>query len=68
MVQLWVNLPAHSKMTPAKYQAIESTQIQSIDLDDVGSELRVIAGQYQDTAVQLQRLVQSMFGMAKLWR
>lgn len=50
MVQLWVNLPAHSKMTPAKYQAIESTQIQSIDLDDVGSELRVIAGQYQDTA------------------
>lgn len=50
MVQLWVNLPAHSKMTPAKYQAIESTQIQSIDLDDVGSELRVIAGQYQDKA------------------
>lgn len=50
MVQLWVNLPAHSKMTPAKYQAIESTHIQSIDLDDVGSELRVIAGQYQDKA------------------
>jgi redox-sensitive bicupin YhaK (pirin superfamily) len=25
MVQLWVNLPAHSKMTPAKYQAIEAT-------------------------------------------
>lgn len=49
MVQLWVNLPAHSKMTPAKYQAIESTDIQSIQLDDVGSELRVIAGQYQET-------------------
>ncbi|ENW97798.1 pirin family protein [Acinetobacter sp. NIPH 298] len=50
MVQLWVNLPAHSKMTPAKYQAIEASQIQSIALDDVGSELRVIAGEYQDTA------------------
>ncbi|MCH7335753.1 pirin family protein [Acinetobacter sp. NIPH 2699] len=50
MVQLWVNLPAHSKMTPAKYQAIESDQIQHIALDDAGSELRVIAGQYQDTA------------------
>lgn len=49
MVQLWVNLPAHSKMTPAKYQAIEASQIQSIALDDVGSELRVIAGEYQDT-------------------
>lgn len=49
MVQLWVNLPTHSKMTPAKYQAIEATDIQSIRLDDVGSELRVIAGQYQET-------------------
>ena len=49
MVQLWVNLPAHSKMTPAKYQAIDAAQIQRIALDDVGSELRVIAGQYQDT-------------------
>jgi redox-sensitive bicupin YhaK (pirin superfamily) len=48
MVQLWVNLPAHSKMTPAKYQAIEAAQIQSISLDDVGSELRIIAGQYQE--------------------
>lgn len=50
MVQLWVNLPAHSKMTPAKYQAIEADQIQHITLDDAGSEMRVIAGQYQDTA------------------
>ncbi|UUM28375.1 pirin family protein [Acinetobacter colistiniresistens] len=50
MVQLWVNLPAHSKMTPAKYQAIEANQIQHIALDDAGSEMRVIAGQYQDTA------------------
>jgi len=50
MVQLWVNLPAHSKMTPAKYQAIEADQIQYIKLDDAGSEMRVIAGQYQDTA------------------
>ena len=24
MVQLWVNLPAKFKMTPAKYQAIEN--------------------------------------------
>ena len=50
MVQLWVNLPARSKMTPAKYQAIEAEQIQHVALDDMGSELRVIAGQYQDVA------------------
>ena len=48
MVQLWVNVPAHSKMTPAKYQAIEADQIRHIALDDAGSEMRIIAGQYQD--------------------
>ncbi|EXB47961.1 pirin family protein [Acinetobacter sp. 1000160] len=48
MVQLWVNLPAHSKMTQAKYQAIEADQIRHIALDDAGSEMRIIAGQYQD--------------------
>lgn len=48
MVQLWVNLPAHAKMTPAKYQAIEAGQIRHIALDDAGSEMRIIAGQYQD--------------------
>ena len=48
MAQLWVNLPAHAKMTAAGYQAIVSDQIQTIQLDDAGSQLRVIAGQYQD--------------------
>ncbi|MEQ1106063.1 pirin family protein [Acinetobacter ursingii] len=47
MAQLWVNLPAHSKMTPAKYQAIESDQIPLISLDDAGSYIRVVAGEYQ---------------------
>ena len=62
MVQLWVNLPADSKMTPAKYQAIEADQIQSIALDDAGSSLRVIAGQYQDVAGAA-----STFSPVNLW-
>lgn len=48
MVQLWVNLPAKDKMTPAKYQAIAAQDIPRITLDDHGSYLRVIAGEYQD--------------------
>lgn len=48
MVQLWVNLPAKDKMTKGKYQAITQAQIPSIALDDAGSYLRVIAGQYAD--------------------
>ena len=46
MVQLWVNLPAKDKMTPPKYQAIDAKDIPTIQLDDNGSHLRVIAGQY----------------------
>lgn len=48
MVQLWVNLPSHSKMTPGKYQAIEAKDIPDIALDEYGSHLRVIAGEYAD--------------------
>jgi redox-sensitive bicupin YhaK (pirin superfamily) len=34
MVQLWVNLPAKDKMTPARYQAITDAQIPSVALPD----------------------------------
>lgn len=49
MVQLWVNLPSHEKMSPPKYQAIEAQDIPQVELDDQGSYLRVIAGHYFDT-------------------
>lgn len=48
MVQLWVNLPAKDKMTPAKYQAIAAQDIPRVELDEQGSYLRVIAGEYQE--------------------
>ena len=35
-------------MTPGKYQAIEAKDIPDIALDDQGSHLRVIAGEYAD--------------------
>jgi redox-sensitive bicupin YhaK (pirin superfamily) len=47
--QLWVNLPAKSKMTAPRYQDIAPADIPRIDLGN-GSELRVIAGTWQDTA------------------
>ncbi len=46
MVQLWVNLPKKTKMTPPKYQAIESKDIINIDLSEK-SNLRVIAGEFE---------------------
>ena len=42
MVQLWVNLPAKDKMTPAKYQAISDAQIPVVPF--TGGKARVIAG------------------------
>jgi redox-sensitive bicupin YhaK (pirin superfamily) len=46
MVQLWVNLPAKFKMTPAKYQAIERKNMGLFQLSDNKSTVEVIAGEY----------------------
>lgn len=44
MVQLWVNLPARDKMTPAHYQPITAAQIPSVALPGDAGRVRVIAG------------------------
>lgn len=46
-VQLWVNLPAKDKTTPAAYQTLLDADIPRISLDDDGNQLRVIAGEYK---------------------
>ncbi len=46
MIQLWVNLPKAHKMTRPRYQEITADRIPSIRAS--GSEIRVIAGEYQD--------------------
>jgi quercetin 2,3-dioxygenase len=46
MVQLWVNLPAKFKMTPAKYQAIENKDMTKFLLADGKSSIELIAGDY----------------------
>jgi redox-sensitive bicupin YhaK (pirin superfamily) len=46
MVQLWVNLPARNKMTPAKYQAIEKKDLTKVLLDNGIGDLELIAGEY----------------------
>lgn len=48
VAQLWVNLPAASKMTTPGYQAITAGQIPTVELPDGSGTLRVIAGRYGD--------------------
>jgi redox-sensitive bicupin YhaK (pirin superfamily) len=47
MVQLWVNLPARSKMQPPGYQNILDADIPSVPLPEGAGRVRVIAGDYQ---------------------
>ncbi len=47
MVQLWVNLPAKDKMTPAGYQAITRDSIPTVPID--GGSARIIAGALDGT-------------------
>jgi quercetin 2,3-dioxygenase len=46
-IQLWVNLPAKYKMIAPHYQSITNSQIPVVKLDEKGSIVRVIAGDYQ---------------------
>jgi hypothetical protein len=46
MVQLWVNLPACSKMQAPRYQAILNQHIPSVNLPDDMGQVRVIAGNF----------------------
>lgn len=50
MVQLWVNLPAVSKMTRPRYQAILDAEIPSVTLPDGSGRVRVIAGAFGGSA------------------
>jgi redox-sensitive bicupin YhaK (pirin superfamily) len=47
MVQLWVNLPAKYKMTPAKYQPLENNQMGKFLPEDKNGAIDIIAGEYK---------------------
>jgi redox-sensitive bicupin YhaK (pirin superfamily) len=47
VAQLWVNLPARSKMAPPGYQTLLRQDIPVIELEGGAGSLRVIAGEYQ---------------------
>lgn len=53
MIQLWVNLPSHAKMTEPRYQELTEANIPEIRLDQNHGIVRVISGQYK----QANRLV-----------
>lgn len=46
VAQLWVNLPAASKMTPPRYQHLSAAAIPNIALPNAAGQLRLIAGHY----------------------
>jgi len=46
MVQLWVNLPAKDKLTPAKYQPITAEQMGKLTLPGNGGTVNIIAGNF----------------------
>ena len=54
MIQLWVNLPAKDKMTPAHYQGITAAQIPSLALPQGAGQLRLIAGDWEDKKAPAQ--------------
>jgi redox-sensitive bicupin YhaK (pirin superfamily) len=54
--QLWVNLPAHSKMMPPRYRGIEAAEIPQVSLEG-GGDVRVVAGDLGGTIGPVRDLV-----------
>jgi len=49
MMQLWVNLPSHLKMTKPRYQPILAQAIPTVALDDDAGTVQIIAGRFRST-------------------
>ena len=49
MAQLWVNLPAQDKKTPARYQHLAKDNITVVPLADDAGHARIIAGRFGNT-------------------
>ena len=49
MAQLWVNLPAKDKKTPARYQHLAKENITVVPLADDAGHARIIAGRFGNT-------------------
>jgi len=47
VLQLWVNLPAKSKMTSPRYQTLLERQMPAVELPDGSGSVRVIAGEFR---------------------
>lgn len=47
MAQLWVNLPAHLKMTEPRYQTLLRSDVPTVELDNGKVKIRVISGTYE---------------------
>lgn len=62
MMQLWVNLPAAVKLTPAKYQSILKKEIPEVSLGANVGAVRVIAGAFNGV-----RGTASTFTPINLW-
>ena len=50
VLQLWVNLPAKSKMTAPKYQTLLARDVPRVSLPQQAGSVRVIAGEFGGTA------------------
>lgn len=51
MIQLWVNLPSHAKMTEPRYQELTVDKIPEVTLDNHAGIVRVIAGNFQPSSI-----------------
>ncbi|KWW20416.1 MULTISPECIES: pirin-like C-terminal cupin domain-containing protein [Peribacillus] len=58
LLQLWVNLPAKSKMMPSRYQDLRKNDMWTFEGE--GSQIRLFSGSYQDKTAETENVAPVM--------
>ncbi|PJN90486.1 pirin family protein [Bacillus sp. mrc49] len=58
LLQLWVNLPAKSKMMPSRYQDLRKNDM--LTFEGEGSQIRLFSGSYQDKTAETKNVAPVM--------
>ncbi|WP_285769039.1 pirin family protein [Peribacillus sp. SI8-4] len=54
LLQLWVNLPAKSKMVPSRYQDLRRNDM--VTIQEEGAEIRIFSGSYGNAAAETENV------------
>lgn len=66
LIQLWVNLPSHLKMTQPHYKGLQKSDIPALSLSDNLVKIYAVSGQWEQTLAPVQSLTDVQLAWAEM--